>query len=131
MFQKIKPYMGGYIKYTYAALCVMFLALIASAVPFFMVYRIIAPLLDGEMPSVGYFAVHITVIFICELVYAILYVQGLRLSHISAYHTLKNIRISLQKKLAKSKSCLPMISTRSRSCLHTQFRRALQICPSP
>ena len=101
MFQKVKPYMGSCIKYTYAALGVMFLALIASAVPFFMVYRIIAPLLDGEMPSVGYFAVHITVIFICELVYAILYVQGLRLSHISAYHTLKNIRISLQKKLER------------------------------
>ncbi len=101
MFQKVKPYMGSCIKYTYAALGVMFLALIASAVPFFMVYRIIKPLLDGEMPSVGYYAGHITVIFICELVYAILYVQGLRFSHISAYHTLKNIRISLQKKLER------------------------------
>ena len=101
MFQKVKPYMGSCIKYTYAALGVMFLALIASAVPFFMVYRIIKPLLDGETPSVGYYAVHIAIIFVCELAYAILYVEGLRLSHISAYHTLKNIRISLQKKLER------------------------------
>jgi len=34
MFNKIRPYMGGYIKYTYAALGVMFAGLIASAVPF-------------------------------------------------------------------------------------------------
>ena len=40
MFNKIKPYMGGYIKYTYAALAAMFAGLIASAIPFFMVYRI-------------------------------------------------------------------------------------------
>lgn len=43
MFHKIKPYMGDYIRYTYAALAVMFAGLIASAVPFFMVYRIIKP----------------------------------------------------------------------------------------
>ena len=35
MFKKGKPYMGEYIKYTYGALAVMFIALIASAVPFF------------------------------------------------------------------------------------------------
>ena len=32
MFNKIKPYMGNYIRYTYAALCTMLIALIA---PFF------------------------------------------------------------------------------------------------
>lgn len=101
MFNKIKPYMGSYVEFTYAALAVMFLALIASAVPFFMVYRIIKPLIEGETLSAGYYAVHIAVIFACELVYAILYVQGLKYSHISAYNTLKNIRISLQKKLER------------------------------
>lgn len=31
--------------------------------------------------------------------YALLYVRGLALSHQAAYHTLENIRVSLQKKL--------------------------------
>ena len=35
MFKKVKPYMGKYTKYTYGALAIMFVALIASAVPFF------------------------------------------------------------------------------------------------
>ena len=30
MFRKIRPYMGGYIRYTYAALGVMFAGLIAG-----------------------------------------------------------------------------------------------------
>ena len=101
MFKKVKPYMGKYIKYTYGALAVMFVALIASAVPFFLVYRIIKPLLEGEKLSAGYYTGHIAFIFICLLAYAILYVLGLKFSHISAYNTLKNIRISLQKKLER------------------------------
>ena len=101
MFKKVKPYMGEYIKYTYGALAVMFIALIASAVPFFLVYRIIKPLLEGEKLSAGYYTGHIAFIFIFLLAYAILYVLGLKFSHISAYNTLKNIRISLQKKLER------------------------------
>ncbi len=101
MFKKVKPYMGKYIKYTYGALAVMFVALIASAVPFFLVYRIIKPLLEGEKLSAGYYTWHIAFIFICLLAYAILCVLGLKFSHISAYNTLKNIRISLQKKLER------------------------------
>lgn len=72
MFNKIKPYMGDNVKYTYAALAVMLAGLITSAVPFFMVYRIIKPLIGGETLFAGYYAVHIAVIFACELEYAIL-----------------------------------------------------------
>ena len=101
VFKKIKPYMGSYVKYTYASLGVMLAGLLAYAVPFFMVYRIIRPLIDGDKVSAGYYALHIAVIFVCELAYSNLYVLGLRYSHISAYNTLKNIRISLQKKLER------------------------------
>ncbi|MBR1384656.1 MAG: ABC transporter ATP-binding protein, partial [Ruminococcus sp.] len=101
MFNKVKPYMGGYIRYTYAALGVMLAGLIASAMPFFMVYRIIRPLIEEKNLSAGYYAVHIAIIFACELVYSNLYVLGLKYSHISAYNTLKNIRISLQGKLER------------------------------
>ena len=55
--------MGGYVKYTYGALAVMLAGLIAYAVPFFMVYRIIRPLLEGEKLSAGYYAVHTAIIF--------------------------------------------------------------------
>ena len=91
--------MGGYIKYTYGALAVMLLGLIASSVPFFLLYRLIKPLLEGESLTARFFIINIAVIAALELVYAILYVIGLKLSHISAYNTLKNIRISLQRKL--------------------------------
>ena len=101
MFNKIKPYMGKYIRYTYAALCTMLIALIAYMVPFFMAYRIIRPLIDGEQLSAGYLVIHIAIIFACELVYAYFYVLGLKFSHISAFNTLKNLRISLQKKLER------------------------------
>lgn len=101
MFTKIKPYMGNYIRYTYAALATMLIALIAYTVPFFMVYSIIKPLIDGEMLAADYLAIHIAIIFACELAYAILYVWGLKFSHIAAFNTLKNLRISLQKKLER------------------------------
>jgi len=101
MFSKIKPYMGNYVRYTYAALATMIIALIAYTVPFFMVYRIIRPLIVGETLSASYLAIHIAIIFVFELVYAYLYVLGLKFSHISAFNTLKNLRISLQKKLER------------------------------
>lgn len=93
--------MGNYIRYTYAALWTMLIALIAYMIPFFMVYRIIRPLIDGEKLPAGHVAIHIAIIFVCELAYANLYVLGLKLSHISAFNTLKNLRISLQKKLER------------------------------
>ncbi|MCR4688033.1 MAG: ABC transporter ATP-binding protein/permease [Saccharofermentans sp.] len=101
MFNKVKPYMGSYIKYTYAALTVMLIALIAHMVPFFIVYRIISPLIEGEKLSFEYYAVHGAIFLLCELVYSYLYVLGLKFSHISAYNTLKNIRLSLQQKLER------------------------------
>lgn len=84
IFKKVKPYMGGYIRYTYGALAVMLVGLIASVLPYFLVYRIIEPLLNGKTLSAGYFIGHITFITALELAYAILYAIGLKLSHISA-----------------------------------------------
>ena len=101
MFSKVKPYMGGYVRYTYAALWTMFTALIAYAVPFFLVYRMIKPLLAGETLPAKFYIVNIAFIFVCELAYAILYILGLKFSHIAAFNTLKNLRVSLQKKLER------------------------------
>ncbi len=101
MYKKVKPYMGRYTKYTYGSFAVMFVSLIASAVPYYVLYTMIKPLLDGKSLSAGEFAAKIAIIFACELVYTYLYVFGLKLSHISAFNTLKNIRISLQGKLER------------------------------
>ena len=99
MFKKIKPYMGNYIKYTYAAMITMLIALVASMIPYFLVYKIIEPLLNGESLSVKSFGIYLVIICVCELAFSNLYVLGLKFSHISAYNTLKTIRISLQRKL--------------------------------
>ena len=40
-------------------------------------------------------------ILLSEIIYSFAYVKGLIFSHISAYNTLKNLRISLQGKLEK------------------------------
>lgn len=87
MYKKVKPYMGRYTKYTYGSFAVMFVSLIASAVPYYVLYTMIKPLLDGKSLSAGEFAAKIAIIFACELVYTYLYVFGLMLSHISAFNT--------------------------------------------
>ena len=71
MFNKVRPYMGSYIKYTYAALGAMFAGLIASVLPFFMVSRIIKPLIEGENPSSGSYAIHIAIIFMLSFVHGV------------------------------------------------------------
>ncbi|MCR5153692.1 MAG: ABC transporter ATP-binding protein/permease [Lachnospiraceae bacterium] len=101
MFKKVKPYMGKNIRYTRMALLAMFLGLIASTLPFILVYRIIEPLLSGTRPDVQVVITNIAGVAVCEVAYAYLYVLGLKFSHKCAYRTLKNIRISLQKKLER------------------------------
>lgn len=101
MFKKIRQYMGTYVRFTYAALVVMLLALIAYAIPYFLVYRIINPLLGGQTLTSSYFVFHIAAVAVCEVLYALLYVLGLKCSHIAAYNTLKNIRLALQRKLER------------------------------
>lgn len=99
MFKKVKPYMGEYMQYTKKAVVCITLALILSVTQYFLLYQIIEPLIMGESLLSGTVFIYIALIAVCMVGYALLYVQGLSYSHISAYNTLKNIRISLQKKL--------------------------------
>jgi ATP-binding cassette subfamily B protein len=101
LFRKVLEYAGVYRKTTYAAIVAMFAGLVASVVPFFLAYRIIRPLLMRETLSFGTAAVITAVIAVCGVLYALLYLKGLDLSHKSAYNTLKNLRITLQGKLEK------------------------------
>lgn len=99
MFKKVLEYTGEYRKTTYAAVAAMLVGTVMNVVPFLFIYQIIKPLLMRETLTAGYVFWRIAAIAVCVLLYAMVYVCGLSLSHRSAYHTLKNLRVSLQAKL--------------------------------
>ncbi|MDD6487060.1 MAG: ABC transporter ATP-binding protein [Spirochaetales bacterium] len=101
MISSVAPYIGKYKKYTVIASILTTLGIIANVVPYFFLYQLIVPLTQGELPEFQFVMVRVAAIFVCLALYAILYSRGLAFSHISAYNTLKNIRISLKDKLEK------------------------------
>ncbi len=101
MYKKILEYTREYKKYTYSSVAIVFVAVLLNALPFVLIYQLIAPLLGyGEIDASGIIW-RIAAIVVCVTLYALLYPLGLRLSHISAFNTLKNLRISLQERLEK------------------------------
>ncbi|MCR4641836.1 MAG: ATP-binding cassette domain-containing protein [Lachnospiraceae bacterium] len=101
MFKKVAPYIGRYKKYTVWAAILMSFGIVANVMPYFFLYQIISPLTKGEHIDLKFVMIRVAAVFLCEIVFAIAYVQGLTFSHISAYNTLKNLRVSLQGKLEK------------------------------
>ena len=101
MFKRVAPYMGEYKKYTVWAAIMMSIGIIANVTPYFFLYQIIAPLTRGEHIDASFILIRVVAIAVCELIFSFSYVQGLTFSHISAYNTLKNLRVSLQGKLEK------------------------------
>ena len=101
MFQKVLEYAGEYRKTTYLSMAVMLIGIVMNALPFLFIYQLIRPLLLGESLELGYAAWRVAAIAACGILYAVLYVKGLSLSHRAAYNTLKNLRISLQGKLER------------------------------
>ena len=99
MYKKIKPYMGGYLRYTRRSAVSITVAVILSVVPYFLLYQLIAPLLNGESLTSGYVALRVVITAVCLVGNAVLYVHGLDLSHYSAYNTLRNLRTALQGRL--------------------------------
>jgi len=101
MFKRVAPYIGEYKKYTVWAVIMMTIGIIASVLPFFFLYQIISPLTRGESIDMTFLLIRVAAVAVCEIIYSVTYVQGLAFSHVSAYNTLKNLRISLQGKLEK------------------------------
>lgn len=101
MFKKVLSYTGKYRKKTYMAVFCMILGIVANTLPYLFIYQLIAPLLTHGSLTVADIIWRVAAIAVCVVLYALLYVKGLALSHDSAYHTLENIRISLQRKLEK------------------------------
>lgn len=101
MFKKVAPYIGKYKKYTVWAAVLMSLGIVANVIPYFFLYQIISPLTRGEHIDLIYVMYRVIAVAVCEILFALLYVKGLEFSHISAYNTLRNLRVSLQGKLEK------------------------------
>lgn len=99
MFKKVLGYAGEYRHTTYSAALVMLAGMVMNIAPFLFIYQLIEPLLTHRAVSAGYIAWRVAAIAVCGILYAVLYVYGLSLSHRAAYHTLKNLRVSLQHKL--------------------------------
>lgn len=101
MFKKALEYTGDYRKTTYTSVVWMLIGVVMNVLPFLFVYQLITPLLGYGKLSVAGVVGRVVAVAICGILYAVFYVHGLELSHESAYHTLENIRISLQQKLEK------------------------------
>ena len=101
MFKRVAPYIGEFKKYTVWAVIMMSIGIIASVLPYFFLYQIISPLTRGESVDMTFILIRVVLVAVCEIVFSLSYVQGLEFSHISAYNTLKNLRVSLQGKLEK------------------------------
>ena len=99
MIKSVAPYIGKYKKYTVIASVLTTLGIIANVAPYFFLYQLILPLTRHQLPDFHFVVVRVLLIFACLAFYAISYTTGLCFSHVSAYNTLKNIRISLKSKL--------------------------------
>ena len=99
MFSSVRPYMGRYITYTIRAAISITFAVVLSVIPYLFLYQIIAPLVAGESITIDFVMLRVVLVALCLVGNAWFYIHGLSLSHISAYNTLKNLRIALQRKL--------------------------------
>ncbi len=100
MLNKVLEYAGSYKKYTYRAIVMMLVGLVFNVLQFVFIYRMIDGAIAGNR-EISFYLVQALLVLVCGLVYTLLYVGGLVSSHFGAYHTLKNLRLSLQGKLEK------------------------------
>ena len=121
MFKKVLEYAGEYRRTTYASIAVMLLGVVMSVLPYFFIYRLIAPPLTGVLANPGQSLLWAAAIALCGVLYALLYVKGLSLSHQAAYSTLRNLRVSLQGRLEKQP--LGVIKEKGTGTLKKMFTR--------
>ena len=88
MFQKVLEYAGEYRKTTYLSMVVMLIGIVMNVLPFLFIYQLIRPLLLGGSLELGYAAWRVAAIAVCGILYAVLYVKGLALSHRAASFSL-------------------------------------------
>lgn len=99
VFEKVLSYSGSFRKTTYLSVAVLLAGVAMSVLPYWFLYRLIRPIIEGRALGAAETAFAAGAIALCEIGYGLLYVKGLALSHRSAYHTLENIRLSLKERL--------------------------------
>ncbi len=101
MFEKVFKYAGEYKKLTITSVFVILSAVIMSIIPFFFAYEIILRILTKGSMSLNYVLIRIAGILISLVLNAVLYAEGLTLSHKAAFNILMNFRISMQRRIEK------------------------------
>lgn len=88
-------------KITILSIILLFFAALLLILPFLFIYQTIYVLVSRQEITTNFILKEATVILICLIMQAALYVKGLSLSHKAAYGTIMNIRVSLQNKMEK------------------------------
>ena len=73
MIKSVAPYIGKYKKYTVIASFLTTLGIIANVVPYLILYQLIVPITQNQLPDFKFVAVRVAAIFVCLALYAILY----------------------------------------------------------
>lgn len=99
MFGKILSYAGAHRRKIYGAAALMAAGAAFSVVPYLLVYGLIDAAIAGRALGIESYGPIVLGILVCEVMYSVLYISGLQVSHRAAYATLENIRCKLQEKL--------------------------------
>ena len=101
MIKSILKYAGKYKILTIVATIMVAIAVAAQILPYIFAYQIISPLIAGESITWQFDVSRVVGVAVCLVLDFVFYLGGLSLSHIAAFNTLYNLRVSLQGKMEK------------------------------
>lgn len=101
MIKSILKYAGKYKILTIVATIMVAIAVAAQILPYIFAYQIISPLIAGESIPWQFAVGRVVGVAVCLVLNFVFYLGGLSLSHIAAFNTLYNLRVSLQGKMEK------------------------------
>ena len=101
MIKSILKYAGKYKILTVVATVMVVIAVAAQILPYIFAYQIISPLIAGESITWQFAVGRVVGVAVCLVLNFVFYLGGLSLSHIAAFNTLYNLRVSLQGKMEK------------------------------
>ncbi len=101
VFGRVLKYTGEWKKYVYMATAFLVAGAIFGVVPYLGIYDLLNKLMSKEAITLQNVAADIGIVLLFGILNALANTSGLQYSHRGAYHTLENIRISLQEKLDK------------------------------
>ena len=99
VFKNVFAYAGAHKSRTYAAMGMMLVALTAYVAQYAFLFQIIRPLLEHEALGAAEALPWALAILACGIFHALLYVQGLSISHDAAFNILRTLRCAMQSKL--------------------------------